>query len=281
MCVFSVTFGLETLSTLFPAASPHQKDTGRWAIPHTFDVDYFVNAFAVLMRSSHLHILVKSIVFLYSIIDLFEGQDRQRIVSKLVLHETFFTLFLHWSHEVRHVFHHILVYKLFRCSRWALPCLSDQVLVRPAQVLEPDLSSNGGFLARASELLSLSFDFATAHAMDEEVSDNSSASAYDRLCAWNDRSSSSESPGRRNSMFGVSLDDTEVSLDISFASKLDTLLKSIVPSANVSLYDAHLNAYAPRGVEEYTDLLIQYYLETRENWRNPAVAPMLEYNPKI
>ena len=73
--------------------------------------------------------MLKTLSFIYNQTVLFHGAFREKLVTEILLKGFFFRLFLHWMHEIRRYFLHILVFKIFRTSRKMLPCNIDKALL--------------------------------------------------------------------------------------------------------------------------------------------------------
>lgn len=74
-----------------------------------------LKALDILFASDHFQILIRTLIFVYNILDLFAssaGKLRMRLVYDFLLKEWFFKLFLHWNDDTRTCFHRILVYKV-------------------------------------------------------------------------------------------------------------------------------------------------------------------------
>jgi len=86
-------------------------------LPSHIDCDFLGRALKVLLTCDLFQITLRTIVFLYDHINLLSFDARGKIVS-VILEECFYSLFLHWLSEVRLFFCNLLVYKLFRWSRF-------------------------------------------------------------------------------------------------------------------------------------------------------------------
>ncbi|OQS04382.1 hypothetical protein THRCLA_03369 [Thraustotheca clavata] len=80
-------------------------------------------------------ILMPALSFINYSIQHLAIKDKEQIVNALL--KQFFTLFLHWSPQVRSIFHHILVYKLFSQNRRVLKLSSDAKLLNGASLDTP------------------------------------------------------------------------------------------------------------------------------------------------
>ncbi|RHZ17793.1 hypothetical protein DYB31_004823, partial [Aphanomyces astaci] len=115
----------------------------RGTLPMELDLEYFLLALRQALTSSHFQILLKVLAFVYATADLFESKRRQKLLAGVMLHEHFFPLFLHWNEEsmadnqVRRMFGHLVVHKLFLSSRLDLPLVSDRVLLASSPFFRP------------------------------------------------------------------------------------------------------------------------------------------------
>ena len=83
----------------------------------------------MMQAAEHFQIVLKTLSFIYNQTVLFHGGFREKLVNEILLKGFFFKLFLHWMHEIRRYFLHILVFKIFRTSRKMLPCRIDKALL--------------------------------------------------------------------------------------------------------------------------------------------------------
>lgn len=80
-------------------------------IPPTFDYTYFFKGFKMVLESSHCYSLGKSLLLLYNHYNIFSPEFRFSI-SMYLMGKLFFRLFLHWSFNVRTIFHHLLYIRI-------------------------------------------------------------------------------------------------------------------------------------------------------------------------
>lgn len=92
------------------------------------DFDYFFKALSILLRSNHFEVLRATLEFLYYYLGVFQSDFRERISRFLLEHNMFLSLFLHWSKECRHMFHYLLVFKVFKHPRMKLNIDADKRL---------------------------------------------------------------------------------------------------------------------------------------------------------
>lgn len=81
---------------------------------------YLIYALKQLIAMPHLQILQKVITFLYYNEDFFNGAHRLLLFREIVF-PNFVQFFTHWSPNIRHLFHRLLLYKLFRTRLSYLP----------------------------------------------------------------------------------------------------------------------------------------------------------------
>lgn len=238
----------------------------RGHLPPCLDMDYLVHHIAILLSSHHIQLLLSTLRFIYNVLDLFDGPRRHTLISKILLHHHFFQLFLHWHHEVRHLFHHILIYRIFVCNRFHLPILTDHLLLSTASVLERKTHHRNNYITKAAFLLGVSPpqstttpSISTQSAKNNHSNNVQYPDAYNQLASWN---LNKAVPGHlpRLSLFYLSLSLHDLSLDLCFASKLDAVLQMITqPPAPALPYAKQSHIYSQRAVSEYTTILLSYY----------------------
>lgn len=123
------------------SASP--RSNGQLRVPETLNSKAFGVGVRVMLASDNCEILNRTLLFLYSRIDLLDGELRQSVLKALV--QRHMALFLHWNPGVRRNYHHLLVYKLARAPRDLLVSPIDHLLLgklaTAAFVGQEDLSS--------------------------------------------------------------------------------------------------------------------------------------------
>jgi len=87
-------------------------------IPDDVRLEFTNNAIHVLLSCDSFQVSLRTIVFLYDHINLLSFEARHSLISGILLEKSFFRLFLHWLAEVRIFFCNLLVYKVFRESRF-------------------------------------------------------------------------------------------------------------------------------------------------------------------
>lgn len=110
----SVTQACNLMSEWFTTAA--ERSNG--VLPHNVHLSFFFEACQVLLDSQQFQVILKTLVLLYDHLNCFPEEVRSRFVASILLDKFFFKLFLHWLEEVRFFFCHLLVFKLFRTSRW-------------------------------------------------------------------------------------------------------------------------------------------------------------------
>jgi hypothetical protein len=83
-------------------------------LPPNFHYDFFEQAIDALLATHHFQIITRTLIFLYEVLDLFNGKERLKLIYEFLQKKHFFTLFLHWSEDARACFHRILTYKVQR-----------------------------------------------------------------------------------------------------------------------------------------------------------------------
>ena len=198
------------------------------------------------------------------------AEDRRKVVSLLLHRILFFQLFLHWNISVRYRFQLVLVYKLCISNRLNLPCLTDEILLA-GTLYEPSNSTSIAWLSRAAFLLGLSPSLTATLAESTLPVRVDIRNAWERLCEWDpDQKVKTTMLNRRASLFGSSLDDSEISMDLSFVSKMDVLLHMLTKGI---FTPPTLSPYAPWAIDEYTFILQGYYRKSMHNWSHPDRPP--------
>lgn len=80
-------------------------------IPTTFDYNYFWRGFKIVLEGSHCYGLGKALLILYNHFNIF-SQEFKFAISMYLMGKLFFRLFLHWSHNVRTIFHHLIYIRI-------------------------------------------------------------------------------------------------------------------------------------------------------------------------
>ena len=87
-------------------------------IPPTFDYTYFFKGFKMVLESSHCYSLGKALLLLYNHYSIFSQEFRYSI-SMYLMGKLFFRLFLHWSFNVRTIFHHLLYIRFNKLTEFS------------------------------------------------------------------------------------------------------------------------------------------------------------------
>lgn len=87
-------------------------------LPDGVRLEFMNQAIHVLLSCESFQVSLRTIVFLYDHINMLPFDARAKLISTVLLEKNFFRLFLHWLSEVRTFFCNLLVYKLFRNSRF-------------------------------------------------------------------------------------------------------------------------------------------------------------------
>jgi hypothetical protein len=108
-------------------------------VPPSFDEDHFLAGLNLLLRSEHANTLNTTLRCLYQNMDYLSDSTKNRIMDTIlhqdedsetmVVQSIFIRLFCCWYEDVRRVFQHLLVYKVFRTKRTYLGLLSDKLLL--------------------------------------------------------------------------------------------------------------------------------------------------------
>lgn len=103
-------------------------------LPRSFNVWSFLLCLDALLDADHFQVLLRALSFLYNSEALFTGRERVWLVERLLLKHRFYRLFAHWNYLVRRYFHHLIAYRIFRVARVALPCRSENEMLREAEL---------------------------------------------------------------------------------------------------------------------------------------------------
>jgi hypothetical protein len=85
--------------------------TGR-SIPTTFNYTYFFSGIRNILESQHCFAVAKCLLMIYTNYDLLSF-DCRRDFTFYLMGKAFFRLFLNWSSNVRTVFHHLFVFRIY------------------------------------------------------------------------------------------------------------------------------------------------------------------------
>ena len=87
-------------------------------IPPTFDYAYFFRGFKLILEGSHCYSLGKCLLLLYNHFNIF-SQEFRYAISMYLMGKLFFRLFLHWSFNVRTIFHHLLYIRINKLTEFS------------------------------------------------------------------------------------------------------------------------------------------------------------------
>lgn len=87
------------------------ESSGRF-FPTTFNYAYFFVGIKKILESDHCFTVSKTLLLIYKHFNLFSF-DFRRDITFLLLGKSFFRMFLNWSNNVRVVFHHLLVFRIY------------------------------------------------------------------------------------------------------------------------------------------------------------------------
>lgn len=86
------------------------------SLPENFNFEFFETAISRLLETDHFQIVSRTLIFVYNILDLFNGKARMKFIGHDLLRDRFYHLFLHWSADIRNIFQRIVLFKLQRYS---------------------------------------------------------------------------------------------------------------------------------------------------------------------
>lgn len=86
-------------------------------IPPTFDYAYFFRGFKLVLEGTHCYSLGKCLLLLYNHFNIF-SQEFRYAISMYLMGKLFFRLFLHWSFNVRTIFHHLLYIRINKLTEF-------------------------------------------------------------------------------------------------------------------------------------------------------------------
>ncbi|ETV98175.1 hypothetical protein H310_08904 [Aphanomyces invadans] len=254
-------------------------------LPIEFDLEYYLSALRLALTSTHFQILLKVLAFVYATADLLDSKRRQKLLAGVVLQEHFFPLFLHWNEEVRRMFCHLLVYKLFLSSRLDLPLVSDRVLLASSPFFRPQHEPAPHVL----QGLASYFAPAPTKKMSPQAVTDDHNHALERLIVWDTTATPRQSNQKQKQerLFRDSLSNDDLMLDLSVTSKLDAVLKMIAEqihahddgtSPSGMYFPRRLQVYAQKALSQYVGLLWMYYKAAFDDLSVPPTAPTLEFN---
>eukprot|EP00823_Brevimastigomonas_motovehiculus_P008545 TRINITY_DN784_c5_g3_i1.p1 TRINITY_DN784_c5_g3~~TRINITY_DN784_c5_g3_i1.p1 ORF type:complete len:1211 (+),score=380.70 TRINITY_DN784_c5_g3_i1:67-3699(+) len=222
---------LDLMDVWFRAIRPPSTEEEDWAgatglmapLPDTFCFPFFFNAIAILLKSEHYQILLKSLTFLYTHFGHFFGEQRLEF-ARCLLFDNFYRLFLHWCPEVRKLFHYILIFKLKRSY--------------PAAVLSSPASSSSS-VSSCSQITSSS-----------ESSPVSDSSDQIPVLTEEERNDFGQCTVTR-----LSLSQNERNIDTYLEGKVNEYLnqikKQLEEPTSYTFFSPHLRIYASDSLTEY------------------------------
>ncbi|KAL4459972.1 hypothetical protein ABPG74_003498 [Tetrahymena malaccensis] len=80
-------------------------------IPADFDLKSFLKGIQIILEGDHAMCISKGLAIIYNNYNLLSNEIRQEVIEYL-FGNIFFKLFMHWSSNVRYVFHHLLIYRI-------------------------------------------------------------------------------------------------------------------------------------------------------------------------
>ncbi|KAL9644612.1 hypothetical protein ABK040_015351 [Willaertia magna] len=86
------------------------------ALPQNFNYEFFELSIERLLNTDHFQIVSRTLIFIYNILDLFNGKARLKFLGHNLIRDHFYDLFLHWSIDIRNIFYRIILFKLQRFS---------------------------------------------------------------------------------------------------------------------------------------------------------------------
>ncbi|DAZ94804.1 TPA: hypothetical protein N0F65_002417 [Lagenidium giganteum] len=264
------------------------KRASRGKLPDKFVPDTFFCAMKKALESSHIQILLKVLTFLYSTIDLFPAAQRKRLVNDVLLRDNFFRFFLHWNDEIRKIYCYILVFQLTTANRLDLPCASDRILLSRSPYFEStsgNMSPSApsfGYWSNLSEIAQSMLRIYSPSHLDAERKETIGAGGLKRLVTWDftarmkrDRSAGGDA------VFRESMEDEELSVDLSLVSKLDALFKMMAdqlsPTTDVLNFPVELEVYVEKGISQYIVVLSEYYESAFQHPDVIPAAPLLDF----
>lgn len=81
-------------------------------LPHDFHYNYFYIGIKCILESNHSLLLQKMLALVYKFYHIFSDEFKETI-NHYILNKVFYQLFMHWSQDVRSIFHLLLIYKVF------------------------------------------------------------------------------------------------------------------------------------------------------------------------
>ena len=104
----TVIKAIEFINELFTELAVNRKK-----IPATFNYAIFLKGLKIILESDFSFAISKAMILIYNHFNLFNLEFRKNI-SMYFLGKVFFSLFLHWSHNVRDTFFYFLIFRIYR-----------------------------------------------------------------------------------------------------------------------------------------------------------------------
>jgi hypothetical protein len=99
---------LEILDSYFTFFATHLQRK----LPTSFDYKYLYAGIRIMLNSDHSFVVARCLSLIYKHYPLFSSNFRKDL-SLCLMGQLFFRLFLNWASNVRMVFHHIMLYRIF------------------------------------------------------------------------------------------------------------------------------------------------------------------------
>lgn len=99
---------MELVSSFFTALKMQNK-----RIPSTFNYTFFYTGIKMVIENLYSYSTAKVIHLIYEQFDFFAYELRIELCNYM-LGRIFFKLFLHWSYNVRVIFHHVLIVRIYK-----------------------------------------------------------------------------------------------------------------------------------------------------------------------
>lgn len=81
-------------------------------LPYNFHYNYFFTGIKCILESEHSYLLQKTLAIIYKFYFIFTSEFKEDL-NKFILSKVFYKLFLHWSQDVRSIFHMLLIFKVY------------------------------------------------------------------------------------------------------------------------------------------------------------------------
>mmetsp|Transcript_7043 Transcript_7043/g.6293 ORF Transcript_7043/g.6293 Transcript_7043/m.6293 type:complete len:98 (-) Transcript_7043:1158-1451(-) len=81
-------------------------------LPSAFDSTFFFKGVYMVLEGDHALNIAKVLWMIYNNFNIFSFSIKEKLIEFL-LTRNFFRLFLHWSWNVRQIYHYLLLYRLY------------------------------------------------------------------------------------------------------------------------------------------------------------------------